>query len=202
MPHRGPASAHAAPVPRLPGSCSVLLGSLALSLALAAAAAAKSRTTIPVPGGRLTVTQRGAATVLAYAARGQSRRAVLPAGSGIYPHALYSVSLVGAVPGRMLILSTEYLFRPGSPSHQCGGGTETVLRVVSLRPALRQTFAERVDSCWDSTDSRRIEWAASAHTLLIDRDEVGGAKEGHTVKTYAVQADGTVRLRSSVSVSD
>lgn len=146
----------------------------------------------------MTVTQHGAATVLAYAAGGRSGHAVLPADDNICPHALYKVSLVGAVPGRVLILSTEYLSRPGSPSHQCGGGVEIVLRVVSLRPVLHQTLAGHVDSCWTSIESRRIEWTASAHTLLIDRDDPGPAAS-HTVKTYAVQADGTVRLRSSLS---
>jgi len=46
-------------------------------------------------------------------------------------------------------------------------------------------------------ESGRIEWNPCAHTLLIERSEFGGPAQGHTVKIYAVQADGTVRLRSA-----
>lgn len=173
------------------------LTTLALSIALgttwAIGAAAGRPHSVPVPGGRVTVTQRGTSTVLVYAAGGRSHRVVLPAEAGIYADALDGASLLGAVPGRVLILSTTYASRPHGPMHMCGAGTETVIRVVALRPTPRQTFTERVESCWTNIESGRIEWDPAAKTLLIEGyDEAGG----HADKRYAVGDDGAVRLRS------
>jgi len=167
----------------------------ALTTTWATSAAAGRPHSLSVPGGRLTVTQRGTSTVLAYAARRRSRRVVLPAEEGVYAEALDGASLLGAVPGRVLILSTTYASRPHGPMHMCGAGTETVIRVVALRPTLRQAFTERVESCWTSIESGRIEWNALARTLLVE--EYGGSVDGRAVKVFAVQDDGTVRLQST-----
>ncbi len=94
----------------------------ALSIACCDGAAADRLHSIAVSGGRLTVTQRGASTVLTYAAQGQMRRAVLPTEAGIYADALESVRLLGTVAGRVLILSTTYASRPGGPTPLCGAG--------------------------------------------------------------------------------
>jgi hypothetical protein len=169
--------------------------SIALTTTMATAAAAGRPHAVSVPGGRVTVTQRSTSTVLAYADRGRSRRIVLPAEEGIYADSLDGASLLGAVPGRVLILSTTYASRPYGGSHACGAGTETVIRVVALRPTLRQAFTTRVESCWTSVESGRIAWDPAARTLLVET--YGGTAVGHAIKIYAVQEDGTVRLQST-----
>ena len=131
--------------------------------------------------------------MLTHSANGRVRRLVLSAEEGIYANALDSAALVGAGPGRVLILSTSYGSRPLGPTHMCGAGTETVIRVILLRPDLRQTFSERVESCWTSIEAGRIVWNRSDQTLLLET--FGGPGEGHSVKTYAVQDGGAVRLQ-------
>lgn len=172
-----------------------MVSALSIAPAIATPDAAARQHAVSVPDGRITVTQRGTSTVLAYAARGRMRRIVLRAELGIYADALDSARLLGDVPGRVAILSTTYASRPHGGSHACGAGMETVIRVVVLRPIFRQALAERVDSCWNTIESGRIAWNPAARTLLIDTYD--GTAIGHTIKTYAVQEDGTVRLQST-----
>ena len=171
--------------------------SIALMTAMATQAVARQTHAVAVPGERVTVMQRGVSTVVAYAARDRRRSIVLPAEEGIYAGSLDSVSLVGAVPGRIAILSTTYASRPNGGSHFCGAGMETVVRVVALRPVLRQALAERVDSCWKTIESGRIAWDLGARTLLIETFD--GTEVGHGVKTFVIQDDGTVRLQSATN---
>ncbi|HEY0184362.1 MAG TPA: hypothetical protein VGC09_16245 [Rhodopila sp.] len=171
--------------------------SIALTTAMATQAVAGQTHAVSVPGGRVTVMQRGLSTVLAYAARDRLRSIVLPAEEGIYAGSLDGASLVGAVPGRIAILSTTYASRPNGGSHACGAGMETVIRIVVLRPIFRQARAERVDSCWKTMESGRIAWDPAARTLLIETFD--GTAVGHAVKIFAVQDDGTVRLRSTTN---
>jgi hypothetical protein len=171
--------------------------SIALMTAMATHAAAGEVHAMSVPGGRITVSQRGPSTVLSYAARGRRRSIVLPAEEGIYAGSLDAASLVGAMPGRVAILSTTYASRPNGGSHACGAGMETVIRIVVLRPVFRQEFTQRIDSCWESIESERVAWDAAARTLLIETFE--RAPIGHAVKTFAVHDDGTVRLQSTTN---
>ena len=171
--------------------------SIAVTTAMATQAVAGQTHAVSVQGGRVTVMQRGVSTVLAYAARDRRRSIVLPAEEGIYAGSLDSVSLVGAVPGRIAILSTTYASRPNGGSHFCGAGMETVIRIVVLRPVFRQALAERVDSCWNNIESGRMAWDPGPRTLLIETYDATAV--GHAVKTYAVQDDGTVRLLSTTN---
>jgi hypothetical protein len=50
-------------------------------------------------------------------------------------------------------------------------------------------FACSVEICWCSIKAGRIAWDALEKTLLIA--EFGGPAEGHAVKIFAVQPDGT-----------
>ncbi len=170
---------------------------IAITTALATQAVAGQRQPVAVPGGRVTVTQRGVSTVLAYATRDRRRGIVLPAEEGIYAGSLDGASLVGAVPGRVAILSTTYASRPNGSIHACGAGMETVIRIVVLRPVLRQALAERVDSCWKNIESGRIAWDPAARTLLVETFDNSSA--GHAVKIFAVEGDGTVRLQSTTN---
>jgi hypothetical protein len=171
--------------------------SITLATAMATDVAAEQMHAISVPGGRVTVMQRGPSTVLAYAVRGRQRSIVLPAEEGIYAGSLDGASLVGVVPGRVAILSTTYASRPNGGSHACGAGMETVIRIVVLRPILRQALAERVDSCWETIESRRIAWDPAARTLLIETFD--GTAVGRGVRIFAVQDDGTVQLQSTTN---
>ncbi len=144
--------------------------------------------TIALPGGPLTITQRGARTVLA----AKTGRVVLPAESGIYPHSLDGADLLGIMPGGLLVLSTHYASRPGAPMAMCGAGTETVLRVVALRPSPHQTFSDRIESCWTSIEADAVRWDAARRSVTIRRL----AADGITDRTYAVQRDGSVRLNT------
>ena len=170
---------------------------IALTTVMATQALAGQTHAVSVPGGRITVLQRGLSTVLAHAAGGHRRSIVLPAEEAIYAGSLDSVSLVGAVPGRIAILSTTYASRPNGRMHACGAGMETVIRIVVLRPVLRQALTERVDSCWKNIESGRIAWDPAARTLLVETFDNSAA--GHAVKTFAVEGDGTVRLQSTTN---
>lgn len=169
------------------------VATLGLALALAGGAVAQDRQRLAVPGGSLTITQRGTATALAYSAGGRTRRAVLPHDGTTPAGSLNGASLIGAVQGRLLILSTVYASRPGMPNGMCGAGTETIIRVVALDPALRQTFSQRIESCWLTIEPGEVAWDARAHTLRIERTTYSADSVEHTETVYAIGDDGSVQ---------
>ena len=170
-----------------------LLSALAALVLLSAVSAARAaEALLDVPGGdRLRVTQRGAATVLEIARPGRRARAALPTEEGIFPRSLGRTRLVGAILGRVLILSTDYDSRPDGGARMCGAGTETVLRVIALRPALRETFRQRTASCWTTVEEGEVAWDAGARVLSVERWTFSPEAE-HLRTRYRVGANGTV----------
>jgi len=120
---------------------------------------------LTVPGGRLHLTQQGVHTVLAGKVRGRSVRVTLPADDGMSPKSLRSARLLGGWPDHVIILSTDYASRPGSPYAECGAGVETVLRIIALEPRIHQSFHKLVASCWRSIEADTIDWDPRAHRL-------------------------------------
>ncbi len=133
---------------------------------------------VAIPGGRVTVAQRGARTVITLRIAATVRRLVLPKEDAIYAGAGPTVTLIGALPGQVLILRLDYASNPSGSAYQCGAGTETVLRVLALRPALHQTFSQRIASCWKNIDEGDLGWDARSRTLTVERTTVDQAQPG------------------------
>jgi len=91
----------------------------------------------------------------------------------------------------VLILSTDYDSRPGGGARMRGAGTETVLRVITLRPAPRETFRQRTASCWTTVEEGEIAWDAGAGVLSVERWTFSPEVE-HLRTRYRVSADGIV----------
>ena len=176
----------------------MMLGShvaLALSAAILCGAgtsvhAAAGR--LPIPGGSLRVTQRGAATVVTVTLHGRTMRTVLPADEGIFAGSLDTSRVVGVVADSALILSSDYASRPAGGAHMCGAGTETVLRVIALRHGPRQTFHRRIASCWRTIEAGEVGWDAGTGRLSLERTtfDASGARDLRTV--YRIGPEGDV----------
>ena len=163
---------------------------LGLTVLLAASAIAEAVETA-VPGGQISVSQQGARTRLSGRIEGRRFALRLPSDEGIFPRSLQGVQLVGGLPGRVVILSVDYASRPGNPMGACGAGTETVLRVLALRPRLRQTFHQRVDSCWRTIEAGGIGWDGPTSTLTIERSVFSDPVD-HSRISYRISPDGAV----------
>ena len=107
-------------------------------------------------------------TVVAATRLGGRRRLVLPPEDGIFADSLGDTQVIGAVPGRVVIFRTDYASRPRGAAHQCGAGTETVLRVVALKPSLRQTFHHLLESCWKTIDDSHVAWNPGSRQLTVE----------------------------------
>jgi hypothetical protein len=164
-----------------------LLLATVVPCAMAFAGSSPTALTI-IPNGRLHVTQRGAQTVLSGAMHGRSFKLTLPAEDGIYPRSLESAELLGAVADDVVILSIDYASRPGNPNAECGAGTETVLRVITMKPTIQQTFHTLVDSCWDSIEVTSVDWDKDARALVAKLS----TPAGDVVSRYAITPDGKV----------
>lgn len=146
-----------------------------------------------VPGGRLAVAQRGDATVLRFIpAHGPARSLRLPPQDGIYPHSFTGASRIGTAPG-LVVLQTAYASRPGGPTHECGAGEETVLRVVTLRP-LVQRLATTTESCWFNVEPGDVGWDGATRRLSVETTTSHTAGLTHVRTTYAVAPDGRVSI--------
>jgi hypothetical protein len=163
----------------------------ALIAALVMATAASANTVrLVVPGGRIYVSQRGAQTVLTGTLRGRRLSITLPADDGIYPRSFESATLIGKMGDDVLLLSTDYVSHPGKAMGQCGASSETMLRVIALRPQARQTFKDLVDSCWNNIESIAIGWDATTATLKTEFTTT----DGDVFTRYKVLDDGVVRM--------
>lgn len=167
----------------------VALTLLLCGLAVSASAAVNR---MSIPGGELRIGQRGAATVVAVTRGGRTMRTVLPVEEGVFAGSLDSTRLVGALPGRVLILSSDYASRPGGPMHMCGAGTETVLRVIALQPAPHQTFHQRIASCWRTIEPGDIAWDRGARMLSVERTTVDGPQARDLETLYRITTAGAV----------
>ena len=156
-------------------------------------ATAHGAVTLPIPGGKVVLSQRSAQTVVHWNSHGIQRTAVLPADGGIYPGSLSDAEVLGTIGDRVLVLSVTYDSRPNGGAHQCGAGTETILRVVSFSGSPRQTFEQLVDSCWLTIEEGDVAWDPSAHTLSVERTTYNDG-EAHTNRIYQVDDKGAVRL--------
>ena len=168
---------------------------VALALAAPPHPASNAHATAAAPGMR--VTQRGDRTVVAVTRPAPRRTAVLPADEGIYPHSLGATRIVGAVPGGFVIFVSDHASRPNGGAHQCGAGTETVLRVIALRPTLHQTFALRLESCWQTIEAGEVGWDAAARRLTVERTTFT-PDERHLRTIYAVADNGRVTAVESM----
>jgi hypothetical protein len=160
-------------------------------------AVAHKGTTLPLLGGKVVLSQRGAQTVVRWSTHGVWRTAILPADDGIYPGSLFEAEVLGAVDDRVLVLSVSYASRPNGGMYQCGAGTETMVRVISFSGKPHQTFEQLVESCWLTIDPGNVAWDRSAHTLSVERTTYHGAEE-HTNRIYHVDEAGVVRLIGNV----
>jgi hypothetical protein len=183
----------------------VALATLALSTPLGVAVAQS----LTLPGGvTLQLGQRGATTTVTLRRQGQTLRATLPPDESIYARSMRTSTLVGAASGAFAVVSSDYDSNPAGGSYQCGAGTETVIRVIALRPIPHKTFGQLVASCWLAVDAGDVKWDKARQRLSIERitysspdtpdktsDQDGAA--AHTLTVYHVAADGAVAVVSS-----
>ena len=147
---------------------------------------------LAIPGGSLRVVQRGAATVVAVTQHARTRATVLLMDDGIYAGSLGATRIVGAAPGRFVVLLSEYASRPNGGSHQCGAGTEAVLRVISLRPAPQQTLHVRTGSCWQDIEEGGISWDGKANRLTVERTIFNEGGASRLRVAYRITPEGRV----------
>ena len=162
-------------------------------VASARGATPRKAVTLPVPGGSVILSQRSAQTSVRWDSHGMQRIVVLPADDGIYPGTLSDAEVLGTIGDKVLVLSVTYDSRPNGGAHECGAGTETILRVVSFSGSPRQTFEQLVDSCWLTIEEGDIAWDPAAHTLRVERTAYSD-DQAHTNRIYQVDDKGAVRL--------
>lgn len=143
-----------------------------------------------IPGGSLRVSQAGAATVLAITQGGRTGRLTLPKDALIVAGSLDATQVVGGIDGRVVIVSTDYLSRPGAPMHQCGAGIETMLRVIVLGRTPRLAFRERTASCWNDIEGS-ARWDPATARLVIERT-TSNPEYVHQRTEYSVTLEGVV----------
>ena len=152
-----------------------------------------------MPGGAsLRLSQKGAATAIAYTMHRQTLTTTLPSEEGIYAGSLMGAQLLGAIDSSVAIITADYSSNPSGGAFQCGAGIETVIRVIALLPRPHQTFAQRVASCWTAIDPGDTSWDAAGRTLTIERTTYEHAPKGNEMvvqdlrTTYRVAPTGTV----------
>jgi hypothetical protein len=150
---------------------------------------------VGVQSGAISLRQIRDVTTLTYIPRSgeATRRLKLSTPEGIFSGSFNRATLIGEIPGKVVILSDTYSSRPNGGSHECGAGEETFLRVVALDTPLRETATIRVESCWNSyeLEGDGINWIASKRLVRIflvtpDDADPKGPQE------YAVSDDGTI----------
>jgi hypothetical protein len=149
-----------------------------------------------VQSGAMSLRQIRDVTTLTYIPKSgrAARRLKLSTPDGIFPGSFTRATMIGEIPGKVVLLSDTYGSRPNGGSHQCGAGEETFLRVVALGAPLRETATIRVESCWYSyqLEDDGINWIASERLIRIflstpDDVDPQGPQE------YAVSDDGAVK---------
>ena len=172
-------------------------------LFMAAASPIQARSTLqPIllpGGGTVRLRQRAAAAAITAQVHGRTTRSVLPTKQGIYAGSLADTTLVGAIGRTVAVVLVDYASNPSGGIHQCGAGTETVVRVIALSPRPHQTFAQLVASCWTVIDAGEISWNQATRALTIERTTYappaatgGAATAEHTRTTYSVAASGAI----------
>jgi hypothetical protein len=146
--------------------------------------------TMTIPGGNVRVTQRGVATILAIIQHARATHTVLPADEAIYAGSLDTTHIIGVIPGQVLTLSSDYASRPNGGRYQCGAGTETVWRVIALRPVPQQTFHQRIASCWQSIDEGDTSWDSRTRQPTVERTtfDASGAHDLRTLYRITPEA--------------
>lgn len=139
------------------------------------------------------VTQSGDRTVLNLHGGHPRAKLVLPAEEGIYPRSLDATRIVAEEPGRLLIIVSDYASRPNGPTHQCGAGTETVVRVIALLPVAHQTLARRIASCWSTIEDGEVAWNGATGLLTL-RWVIYDPEMRSVQVSYKVSANGEVAL--------
>jgi hypothetical protein len=148
-----------------------------------------------VQSGAILLRQIRDVTTLIYVPKsgGATRSLKLSTPDGIFRGSFDRATLIGEIPGKVVLLSDTYGSRPHGGSHECGAGEETFLRVVALDAPLRETITIRVESCWLTyeLEGDGIDWIASQRLVRIflitpDDPDPKGPQE------YAVSDDGTV----------
>jgi hypothetical protein len=146
-------------------------------------------------GGRLLGSSEGPHTILRFRPGNGAWQQIVVGGQADVPiEPLTGLELLGETTDGVVVLSAGYASRQGFPSKQCGAGTETVIRVLQLRPKLHQAFSQLVDSCWESIDGGEQRWQADDHTLHLETTRYIADKTMHQEAIYHVAPDGTTVL--------
>jgi len=103
-----------------------------------------------------------------------------------------TITLVGEIPGSVLILTDVYPSIAGGLSY-CQAGTESFLRVISTSgKRLHETYSTKLESCHDNIElaSPGVKWLSATNTLEIHWLSAPG-KAGQTEnRTLVLGANG------------
>jgi hypothetical protein len=107
--------------------------------------------------------------------RGGARavQVALPADATIDPRTLERVRLVAQPDGATALVETTYSSQTGvgGPNVQCAAGEETVLRIIQVRPFLRQSATLLTQSCWKDVYLGLANWDAGTRTIHMSDDD-------------------------------
>lgn len=154
----------------------VIAAALAASPASRGAAIELPETTkLQLADGVLSISQPHSRTWLRL--RHGGARAVqveLPAdATTIGPRTLDRVRLVAQPNGRTALVETTYGSQTGvgGPYVHCAAGEETVLRIIQVRPILRQSATLLTQSCWEDVYLGLANWDAGTRTIHMSDDD-------------------------------
>ena len=168
---------------------------VAVSLAWRPAGAAGPVPSIGLHEGRLFGSSKAARTTLRFrASDGVAQRIVVGGQADVPIGPLTSLELLGETADAVVVISADYASREGFPDKQCGAGSETIVRVLQLRPKLRVTFSQLVDSCWASIEAGEQRWQPSDRTLHLETTHFSADKTLHQEAIYRVAPDGATAL--------
>ena len=89
------------------------------------------------------------------------------------PRTLDHVRLVAQPDGATALVETTYSSQTGvgGPNVQCAAGEETVLRIIQVRPFLRQSATLLTQSCWKDVYLGLANWDAGTRTIHMSDDD-------------------------------
>jgi hypothetical protein len=104
------------------------------------------------------------------------------------PRTLDHVRLVAKPNGRTALVETSYGSQTGigGPYVHCAAGEETVLRIIQVRPILRQSATLLTQSCWKDVYLGLANWDAGTRTIHMSDDDGAVFKitaDGHFIAT-------------------
>jgi hypothetical protein len=107
------------------------------------------------------------------------------------------LKVLGTVGDSTALVMESYRSRANAGGGQCGAGEERWLRVISLRPAPKEAYRVKLDSCWQNVEldhefgERGLEWNAEQAILRIAwlSGPANGAPERRELR---IAADGNV----------